>query len=132
MKGWGKYDIGTAVKKKTGKSFIDYMGPEDICQHQVIQWCRLHKIVFHHSPNFGKRTPFEQFKYVYLGSDSGFPDLMLFKKGKTIAIELKIGKNRLMPSQVDWLNFLNECGIVSKCCYGYDEAIGFIKEQFLV
>ena len=72
------------------KTFESYLGKEDHLQHQIITWLRLQhpKIVFHHSPNEGRRTPFEQFKYKYLGSDAGFPDLIF--PALKVAIELKI------------------------------------------
>ena len=51
--------------------FHKYLGPDDHLQHQVITWLRYQhpKLRYHHSPNEGRRTPFEQFKFKYLGSD---------------------------------------------------------------
>lgn len=114
----GKFHTG---RMKGVNPFMRYLKKEDILQHQVITYCRLNKIVFHHSPNEGRRSEFERFKYNYLGSDCGFPDLLF--PGLQLVIELKVEPNRPSPAQKEWLAYFESIGWAAKVCYSYDEAI---------
>lgn len=111
------------------RSFLDYMGPEDHLQHQVITWLKFQhpKLRYHHSPNEGKRTPFEQFKFKYLGSDAGFPDLIFPEL--ELVIELKVKPNRPTPAQREWLDFFRSIGWTAEVCYTFDEAITVINDE---
>ena len=48
-----------------------------------------------------------------LGMESGVPDLFVFQKGKDgkvgLAIEIKIGKDKLSPNQTHWFQELRRC-----------------------
>ncbi len=112
--------------RKGTNPFVKYLTAEDHLQHQVITWCRLNRIRFHHSPNEGRRTAFERFKYSYLGSDCGFPDLIF--PGLKLVIELKIKPNRVSPDQKIWLDFFKGIGWRSEVCFSYDDAIKIIEE----
>lgn len=83
--------------------FEKYLTPEDRLQHSVIYWTGLvfPTLRFHHSPNEGKRSPFERYKFKYLGSDEGFPDL-IFPELRLV-IELKVRPNKPTEAQTDWL-----------------------------
>ena len=108
-----------------------YLGKEDHLQHQVINWLKYKypKVRYHHSPNEGKRSKFEQFKYKFLGSDSGFPDLIIFIGNKFFVVELKIKPNKPSPSQIDWLSFFESMGVPIKVAYDFDEAVNFIENS---
>lgn len=110
--------------------FVKYMTKEDHLQHHVVTWVRLQHpaIKFHHSPNEGKRSKFEQFKYKFLGSDSGFPDLVFPEL--RLVIELKVKPNKPTPAQSSWLNYFDSIGWVAVVCYSYDEAVSIIKGCF--
>jgi hypothetical protein len=112
--------------------FDKYLGPEDHVQLQVCEYVRLQYrgAEIHHSPNEGKRSKFEQYKISRLGVSSGFPDLFIVYKGKAIAPELKAGKNKATVNQERWIRVLNDAGIPSKVCTGFDEAKKFIDQEF--
>jgi hypothetical protein len=54
-------------------------------------------------------------KAVDLGMESGVPDLFMFKRGKGgkigLAIEIKIGRDKLSPNQAHWFEVLRLCSI---------------------
>lgn len=93
-----------------GKSFFDYLKPEDHEQIAVIQFLKLQhpEMKFHHSPNEGKRSKFEIFLINLLGVKAGFPDLIIFYEGYNMALELKVGKNEPTDLQMDWLYLLHD------------------------
>jgi hypothetical protein len=109
--------------------YSKYLGPEDHLQHQLITWLQWQhpSIRYHHSPNEGKRSPFEQFKFKYLGSDSGFPDLIF--PSLLLVIELKIKPNKPTEAQKDWLGFFTVIGWKAEVCYTFEEATRIIIEE---
>jgi hypothetical protein len=112
--------------------FEKYLGPEDIIHRQVCQYVKwkYRGATMHHSPNEGKRTPFERWKIEQLHCSAGFPDLIIFYKGVTIAVELKAPKNKkATPNQVAWIQTLNDNGIPAKVCVGYEEAVEFVDSH---
>jgi hypothetical protein len=81
-----------------------YLGKEDILQNSVVKYMKLKypNVFVIHVPNEGKRSPFERFKFKYLGGISGVPDLLIFKsndKYNGLAIELKAGSNKPTENQ---------------------------------
>jgi hypothetical protein len=112
--------------------FARFLGPEDHLQIQVVKYALLQYrgIKIHHSPNEGRRTPFEQYKLKALNASPGWADLILCYKGKMIAIELKAGKNKATDYQKEWLNTFNECGIPADECNTFEKAIAFIDQHF--
>jgi hypothetical protein len=109
--------------------FLKYMTDEDHLQHQVTEFMKWQhpRIRWHHSPNEGKRSLFEQFKYKYLGSDSGFPDLLF--PGLMLVIELKIKPNKPTKNQLDWLEYFKSCGWRSEVCYDFESVVKIINEE---
>lgn len=114
--------------------FDKYLKPED---HLHIQVCRYIKfqypwVVIHHSPNEGKRTPFERYKMKLLMVMAGFPDLLLFchKKKKVIALELKSGKNKPTDNQVSFMEVLRSVDIPVHWTNLFDDARLFIDSHF--
>lgn len=47
-----------------------------------------------------------------VGNPAGFPDLLLFKDGRTLVMELKSEKGTLGPRQVECIERLGQAGIV--------------------
>lgn len=116
---------------------------EDDEQITVVEWCEVHKIPVHHSPNtIGGSTPALKARarrMHRLGTSKGFPDLLVFVpyKGVTgavdsyqcLAIEMKRRRGgKASEEQLEWLEKLELAGIPSRVCHGADEAISFIKE----
>ncbi len=109
--------------------FIKYLSKEDHLQHQVITWLQWQYplLRYHHSPDAGKRTKFEQFKYKYLGSDSGFLDLIFPEL--LLIIELKIKPNKPTPAQIEWIEYFKTIGWQAEVCYSFEAAQSMIKER---
>ena len=115
-------------------AFTKYLGPEDHLHIQVVNYIKwkYRGAVVHHSPNEGKRSPFERWKIEQLHVSPGFPDLIIFNPPLqlTLAIELKTEKNRRKnPNQEAWIETLNQTGIPAKKCFGYDEAVQFLDQH---
>lgn len=130
FKGWRDVkEVEKTTIRKPGKTFFDYLRPEDILQHQVILWLKYTHptLKYHHSPNEGRRTPFERFLYEYLGSDSGYPDLEF--PSLLLIIELKVKPNRVQDSQREWLDYFKSIGWRSEVCWSYEEAVKTISEE---
>jgi hypothetical protein len=45
------------------------------------------------------------------GDGAGFPDLILARRGRVLAVELKVGRNVPTPEQMAWLNAFTEAGV---------------------
>ena len=109
--------------------FDKFFGPEDHLQHQVITWLKWQypNLKYHHSPNEGKRSAFEKYKYIYLGSDSGFPDLIF--PSLFMAIELKILPNKPSDNQKEWLLYFKTIGWKAEVCYDFESAKAMIQQR---
>lgn len=124
------------------KSNDIYLPLEEDEQIAFVQWCRLHRILVHHSGNeLGGSTPALKrrgVKMKRLGTSKGFPDLLVFIPiyGATgevdcyqmCVIEMKRKKGgRVTKEQKEWLDVLAMCGIPCRVCKGAGEAIEFIE-----
>lgn len=131
MRRFEQKDLLSAIKRSNAqkKTFADWLGPEDHLHHSIIVWFRLQypKIKVHHSPLEGRRTAFEQFKFQYLGSDSGFPDL-LFPELRLV-IECKIKPRKPTEDQIEWLEYFRSIGWRAEICYTFEEAQKVIEEE---
>jgi len=61
-------------------------------------------VMFHHSPNEAKRTPFERYLVSKMGVSAGFPDFIIYGFHNTIALELKYKDNTPTDAQLKWLH----------------------------
>ena len=111
--------------------FDKYFGPEDHLQHQVITWLQWQypNLKYHHSPNEGKRSEFEKYKYKYLGSDSGFPDLIF--PSLFMVIELKVKFNKTTEAQDKWLAYFKSIGWKAEVCYDFESAQSLIRSRII-
>ncbi len=41
----------------------------------------------------------------------GWPDMLLFRKPRCLAFEIKVKRDTLKPEQKEWLLFMEDCGI---------------------
>ena len=103
----------------------------------MIDWANLmsstHKelSLLFHIPNGGSRNRLEAINLKRQGVKAGVPDLFLpvSRHGKNgLFIEMKFGKNRTTDLQDEWLKNLNKQGYAAVVCYGFDDAVGVIKE----
>ena len=104
--------------------FAKYLGPEDHVQHAVIEYIRLQypSVLSWHTPNEGKRTPFERFKAKWLGITKGVSDLFLVCGGRMLALELKAGKNKPTDDQLWFIGEIQKHGFSACYATGFDEA----------
>ena len=117
------------------KGFHKYLGNEDKLQHQVMNFIELQypDALCAHVPNEGRRTPFERFKFKYLGGKSGIPDVLIFDCNDTfngLAIELKAGNNKATKNQLIWLDRLNAKGWATYCLNDFEKVVDVIKKYF--
>lgn len=111
-------------------------------QVAFIQWCRVHNIIVHHSPNEGgggRASAIRGARMKRLGTSKGFWDLIVFVpiKGVTgevdcydmLMIEMKAKKGGTVSAeQKEWGKIYELAGIPCKVCKGSDEAIKFVKK----
>jgi hypothetical protein len=112
--------------------FFQFLKPEDhlhiaVCRYITAEYSG---IKIHHSPNEGKRTPFQRWLISMLRVSSGFPDLLLIYKNKMIIVELKTDTGTATASQKEWITLLKESGVPSAICKGFDKTKLFIDDQF--
>ncbi len=121
--------------------FDKHLGLEDKLHIACFKYVALQypKLLIHHSPNEGKRTPFEQYKIKQMGVKKGFPDFIClnsFTVIKTFEPELKDYKglvvefkaqykagniNPTTKEQKQWLKSLEEEGYCCKVITSFDE-----------
>lgn len=109
--------------------FEKFLGPEDHFQKKVIDLMRWQYkgVKYHHSPNEGKRSPFERFKFSWLGGDSGFPDIIIPKW--LLVMELKCGDNKPSPAQWEWIDYFNGIGWDADVYYTMDAVEKVLKRK---
>lgn len=112
-----------------------YLGPEDHLQHSVMNYLRIQypEVLSIHVPNEGKRSPFVQYKFKYLGGMAGIPDVIVFQgneKYQGLAIELKVKPNKPTKSQKEFITKLNESGWYATWCDHYEQAVRIIRQYF--
>ena len=112
-----------------------FLSKEDILQNRVMYYLKVKhpKILSIHVPNEGKRSPFERFKFKYLGGVSGIPDILVFKQNANkcgLAIELKVGYNKPTENQKKLLEALKTANWEAKWVNNYQDAINIIDKYF--
>ena len=116
-------------------AFDKYLTGEDKLQHAVILYLQMQypTALWTHTPNEGRRTPFERHKLKYLGAKSGVPDLMIFTPNdhyNGLAIELKYKKNKPTDNQKKWLNDLANNNWLAVWLNDYEQCINLIDKYF--
>lgn len=106
---------------------------EEAEQAKVVKWSHKREVRalmpalrwMHHSPNGGVRSAFTGAQMRALGVKKGWPDLVLPKRSGAyvgLVIEMKYGKGKESPEQVEWLDFLTDEGWRVSICYSAEEA----------
>lgn len=109
-----------------------YFGEEDHLHIQVCNYLKFQypNVLFHHSPNEGKRGYVQQAKIKAMGVKAGFPDLIIMFGGRNLALELKTEKGRPTTWQKKWMEELKDNGWTAEIAYGFLEAKNII-DRFL-
>jgi hypothetical protein len=88
-------------------------------------------VMFHHSPNESRRTPFERYLISKMGVSAGYPDFVIYHNNYTFAMELKHKNNVPTESQIKWLKkFYSMRNGFSCVAWSVDTAIRFV-DSFL-
>lgn len=110
-----------------------FLSKEDRLQNAVMRFMATEypDILCIHVPNEGRRTPFERFKFKYLGGVSGVPDILIFHKNDFkvgLAVELKVGYNKPTENQKNVLERLKMANWHACWVNTYDDAIKTINQ----
>lgn len=94
---------------ETGKARKHQGHAEDDLQMQCVRWFRLQypqlARLLHHSPNGGKRNVREGARFKQMGTQAGFPDLILLVASQgyhALLLELKTRTGRQQDSQKEY------------------------------
>ena len=115
--------------------FEKYLTKEDILQNQVMAYLRIKhpKVLAIHVPNEGRRSPFERYKFKYLGGKAGIPDILVFYQNDSkagLAIELKVGYNKPTDNQKQCLELLKMSNWDAQWVNTYENAVTLIDNYF--
>lgn len=115
--------------------FKKYLTKEDNLQNAVMTYFKLNypDAFVIHVPNEGKRSPFERYKFKYLGGVSGVPDILCFSKNANkcgLAIELKVGYNKPTENQKSCLKRLKMQNWEVSWFNNYADTCNFIDKYF--
>ena len=115
--------------------FQKYLGKEDHLQHAVMQYLKIQyaDTLAIHVPNEGKRSPFVQYKFKYLGGMQGIPDVIVFKQTASyagLAIELKVKPNKPTKNQTEFLDQLSDSGWFATWVNSFEAAKEVIDQYF--
>jgi hypothetical protein len=84
-------------------------------------------VVFLHPANGGARSAIEGAILKGMGVMPGAPDLLLWRDGKSFALELKAEDGRVSPAQAEMLDRLAKAGAVTAVCHGLDPALATLE-----
>ena len=112
-----------------------YLTKEDRLQHAVMYYlnAKYPQAFAIHVANEGRRSPFERYKFKYLGGVSGIPDILVFYKNAFkcgLALELKVGYNKPTPNQRKCLKTLENANWEALWVNNYDDAVKIIDNYF--
>lgn len=97
----------------------------------VVQWLLAGNrpgLVFHHSPNEGKRGPKAQRWLKNSGTQKGWPDLEIFYRGRVLFLEIKRTDGDISPAQVAMAYRLGDAGHPVYLARSFEEATRHINE----
>ncbi len=123
-------DAGMSISKIPGDSEHDD-------QVRVFQWAQLSQGAYpelellHANPNGGLRNIQVARKLKAEGVKSGIPDMTLpvpVGKYHGFYLELKHGKNKPSPEQINWITALRQKGYCVEVAWGWEAAIQTIKD----
>lgn len=120
----------------TGNGFFKNLGKEDLLQAAFSEYVRYKypKVLYHHSPNEGRRGKFAQW-LLKLFTVRSMPDCMFYApkfkengiKHCGLCIELKIKPNKLSANQQTVLQELEQAGWYQAVCYDLSSAITILN-----
>ena len=128
--------IDSPTKRKRAKSKYP---TEEQEQLWLVADLRKAELLFQHCPmGIAARSPVAGARMKRMGAHKGFPDLAVFTRAPRfphapgVIIELKRAKpapSRVSVEQKEWMRQLTELGWVCKVCFGYLDALEFLRNQ---
>ncbi len=123
----------------TGKTRKRQGHAEDDLQMQCVSWFRLQfpqlARLLHHSPNGGRRDAREGARFKQMGTQAGFPDLILLVAANgyhALLLELKTRTGRQQDSQKDYQKRVEEQGYRYVVIRSFDQFRETIKDYLIV
>lgn len=106
--------------------FDKYLGPEDILGGQCAKWLSYQhpKLLWWHTPNEGRRTPFERYRADLLGIKRGISDILImeaYNGYNGLVIELKAGRNKCTAEQFDFLAQMAKRKYLTAVVYKFED-----------
>ena len=107
--------------------YAKYLSKEDKLQNATMNYIKMQYpgTFAIHVPNEGKRTPFERYKFKYLGGVPGIPDILVFatkSKYSGLALELKVAYNKPTENQYTCLERLKSASWAAYWCNTFEDA----------
>jgi len=119
------------------KGFHKCLGQEDMLAASLTNWLTVQhpELVWWHTNNEGRKTPFERYKALVCGTTAGVSDFICPVPRKDfggLAIELKVvyangKKNTLTTEQKEFLQDMKRIGWCTAVCYDFEEAEAVIS-----
>jgi hypothetical protein len=112
-----------------------YLGKEDIMHAEIVRVIELRfpDLFWWHTPNEGKRSAFEQYKFKTLGGKKGVSDFVILEDSnfsKGLMMEIKYGGNGCSKAQVDFLIDSINKGYTSAVVYNHaSDAISLLERH---
>jgi VRR-NUC domain len=104
--------------------------PEQAIQKAIADHLRARAhpdVYWFHPANGGARTAIEGAILKACGVRAGTPDLILIRRGRTYALELKAANGRLSPAQVQAHKEMRSAGVEVEVATGIDEALAALE-----
>ena len=125
---------------KKNNPFNTYLTKEQIEHKQICQWLAIQypNLLWWHTPNESKKTPFERFLFSVMGGKKGVSDFIIIEpRGmySGLAIELKAKGTKVFkkngecyyPEQHIFLKKMQEKGFFATFAIGFDSAKNIIE-----
>jgi hypothetical protein len=115
--------------------FDKYLSKEQVMHAEIVRMLsnRFPDLVFVHTHNEGKKSPYEQYLFKKMGGLSGVSDFQIFEDSnfsKGIMLEIKWGVNVCSIAQVDFLIKLANKGYTAIVAYdSADDVIALVKRH---
>jgi hypothetical protein len=103
----------------------------------IADWLRQRGYAFLHTPNEGKRSMWAARRLRREGMSAGVPDFLLLSRAggkpwvhvRGIAVEVKVGRDRLSPAQRDWFARLHAAGWAAIVARSLDDTVRYIAQH---
>lgn len=114
---------------------MPHIGLERHDHKALAQYLNLRQVLFHHSPNEGKRSILGHVEQRRMGMSPGFPDFVIFIPPPKFpdapggALELKRVGQKPTSEQLQWLRLLENLKWKTKLANGFDDGLAWLKEM---